>query len=80
MTGSAHAPASYIEDNMVTIASSFENDNVADNEYKFGFEYGFRNLLFLRAGYGFQPPKSGDRETRILRANDRHDGFTLQDH
>jgi hypothetical protein len=38
MTGSAHAPASYIEDNMVTIASSFENDNVADNEYKFGFE------------------------------------------
>ena len=51
-----------IEDNKVTIASSFENNNFADDEYKFGLEYGFRDLLFLRAGYDYQPPKSADRE------------------
>ena len=50
------------ENNMVTIASSFENNNFADDEYKFGFEYGFQDLLFLRAGYDYQPPKSADRE------------------
>lgn len=49
-------------DYMLTLASSFENNNFTDDAYKFGLEYGFRNLLFLRGGYDYQPPKSADRE------------------
>jgi hypothetical protein len=51
-----------IEENTLLLASSFENNNFADDEYKFGLEYGFRDLLFLRIGYDYQPPKSSDRE------------------
>jgi hypothetical protein len=51
-----------IEDNALIFASSYENNNFADDAYKFGLEYGFRDLLFLRGGYDYQPPKSADRE------------------
>jgi hypothetical protein len=54
--------ANVVEDNTLTIASSYEDNNFADDSHKFGVEYGFRDLLFLRGGYDYQPPGSADRE------------------
>jgi hypothetical protein len=42
--------ANVVEDNTLTIASSYEDNNFADDSHKFGVEYGFRDLLFLRGG------------------------------
>lgn len=39
------------EENALTASSLFLNSNLADDEYKFGLEYAFNNLLFLRGGY-----------------------------
>jgi hypothetical protein len=50
------------EDHSVQVATAFENNNYEDDAYTFGLEYAFRNLLFLRGGYNYQPPKSADRE------------------
>jgi hypothetical protein len=53
---------SVAEDQELHFASSFQNNNFSDDEYKFGVEYGFRKLLFLRAGYDFQPAETASRE------------------
>lgn len=39
------------EQNMLQIASTFRNNNVLEDQMKFGFEYGFAKTFFLRAGY-----------------------------
>ncbi len=39
--------------NSLTVSSLFQNNNFSDDEYKFGMEYGYNNLLFLRGGYDF---------------------------
>ncbi len=35
----------------LTFSGLFQNNNLADDEYKFGVEYGYDNTLFLRGGY-----------------------------
>lgn len=39
------------EQNMVQLASTFRNNNVLEDQMKFGLEYGFNQMFFLRAGY-----------------------------
>lgn len=39
------------EENQVSVSSLFQNNNLSDDEYKFGLEYGYQNMLFLRGGY-----------------------------
>jgi hypothetical protein len=50
------------EDNVILVAASFQNNNFSDDEYKFGLEYAFEDLLFLRGGYDLQPSDSDLRE------------------
>jgi len=42
-------------ENSLQVASTFQNNNYTYDNYNFGFEYSFKNLLFLRAGYQFSP-------------------------
>ncbi len=39
------------ENNSIQLASTFQNANESDNSLRFGAEYSFNNLFFLRGGY-----------------------------
>jgi opacity protein-like surface antigen len=39
------------EQNMLNIASTFRNNNVLEDQMKFGLEYGFAQTFFVRGGY-----------------------------
>ncbi|MEK9136612.1 MAG: hypothetical protein AAB393_05770, partial [Bacteroidota bacterium] len=41
------------EAHALTGTSLFQNNNLSDDEYKFGLEYGYDNTVFLRGGYSF---------------------------
>lgn len=43
------------ENNSFRMVGAFQNNNFAYDEYRFGFEYSFREVLFLRAGYLLSP-------------------------
>jgi len=40
-------------ENVVVITSLFQNNNFANDEYKFGIEYSYKNLIFIRTGASF---------------------------
>jgi hypothetical protein len=44
-----------------TLSTLFQNNNYADDEYRFGAEYAYRNLFFVRGGYAFSSV-GGDQE------------------
>jgi hypothetical protein len=39
------------EQNSVIVAGTFQNNNFTYDDYKFGLEYSFKDLLYVRAGY-----------------------------
>jgi len=39
------------EENVFTTSALFQNNNLSDDEYKLGLEYGYNNTFFLRGGY-----------------------------
>jgi opacity protein-like surface antigen len=39
------------EQNNLQIASTFRNNNALEDQMKFGLEYGFMNMFFIRSGY-----------------------------
>jgi hypothetical protein len=43
------------EDHEVSISGTFQNNNYSDDEYKLGFEYAYKDLVYLRGGYVFAP-------------------------
>jgi hypothetical protein len=45
----------------LTLTGLFQNNNFSDDEYRFGAEYAYRNLFFVRGGYAFSPV-GGDHE------------------
>ena len=49
------------EMNDVTIFGDFENNNYSSDVYKFGLQYGFNNMLFLRGGYNYSPNAPKDQ-------------------
>jgi hypothetical protein len=48
------------EKNSLTFAGTFTNNNFADDEYKFGAEFMFEKMLFVRAGYSMAPQAEND--------------------
>src|SRR2546422_4991992 len=48
----------FSEDNNITFASLFENNNFSPDEYKIGAEYAYRDNFFLRAGWNLADRKS----------------------
>jgi len=50
------------DENTLILGAAFQNNNFTDDAYRFGFEYGFQNLLFTRGGYDYSPPTMDERE------------------
>jgi hypothetical protein len=48
------------EQHQITLAGVFQNNNLADDQYKVGAEYAFADQLFLRAGYDYMPESIDD--------------------
>ncbi len=48
------------EYNKLEFAGLFRNNNFYEDEYKIGVEYGYNNLIFLRAGYEIAPELKTD--------------------
>jgi len=51
------------EQNALSINGLFQNANFYGDEYRIGAEYGYDNLLFLRAGYIESPELDSDEKT-----------------
>ena len=45
-----------------TFTGMFQNNNFADDEYRFGLEYAYRDLLFIRGGFALSSATGGDQE------------------
>ncbi|HKI76949.1 MAG TPA: PorV/PorQ family protein [Ignavibacteriaceae bacterium] len=48
------------EDNSLSFAGTFVNNNFAYDEYRIGAEYNYQNMLYLRGGYMFSPNTADD--------------------
>jgi len=46
------------EHNSLLLTSLFQNNNFSEDTYKFGLEYGYDNILFIRGGYQLQAKAS----------------------
>jgi opacity protein-like surface antigen len=59
------------EQNNFMFGVTFRNNNVTEDELKFGVEYGFKNLFFLRGGYSNTLQNNSGLESNI------NEGFTF---
>jgi hypothetical protein len=48
------------EENSLLLSSTFQNNNYAYDDYKFGLEYSYKNLFFVRGGYLYSPQSSDE--------------------
>ncbi|MBI1803718.1 MAG: PorV/PorQ family protein [Ignavibacteriae bacterium] len=48
-----------LESNYVVLSATFQNNNFADDEYRFGGEYVMQNIFSFRAGYVYSSPEDG---------------------
>jgi hypothetical protein len=53
------------DENSLTGSFSFQNNNYSYDDYKFGLEYSYKNLLYLRGGY-LWAPQSDDNTPNIF--------------
>ena len=53
---------SFDDNNSLLLASTFQNNNFSDDEYKLGAEYSYENLFFVRGGYSFAQEESDTRD------------------
>ncbi|MCK9210146.1 MAG: PorV/PorQ family protein [Ignavibacteriaceae bacterium] len=44
----------------MTVSSAFQNNNFANDEYKFGYEFVYDDMLFLRGGYAYMGEATDD--------------------
>ena len=49
-------------DNSITITSLFQNNNFSLDEYKFGAEYSYQNMFFIRGGWNIAESRSPNSE------------------
>lgn len=50
------------QDYKFILATSFQNNNFANDEYKLAGEFAFQDMLFLRGGYAYLPEAQSDDE------------------
>lgn len=53
------------ESNQMLFASSFQNNNFANDEYRLAGEYGFQNTFFVRGGYAFVSENAGNTDESL---------------
>ena len=47
--------------NTISVCGDFENNNYSSDLYKFGLEYSYNNMIFLRGGYNYAPNATKDQ-------------------
>lgn len=67
------------EDNSLSVAGTFSNNNYSYDEYKGGLEYSYKDILFLRGGYLQAPDASPDTNPDIFKGFTFGVGFNLKD-
>ena len=65
------------EDHMVTAAATFTSNSFTRDQMRIGFQYGFRNLVVLRAGYVYEK-NGGNAETRSTAFTGLTAGLTVE--
>lgn len=53
------------ESNQMLFASSFQNNNFANDEYRLAGEYGFQNMFFVRGGYAYVAENAGNTDESL---------------
>ncbi|MDO8550122.1 MAG: PorV/PorQ family protein [Ignavibacteria bacterium] len=48
------------DENLLTVAGTFVNNNYTYDNYKAGLEYSYKNILYVRGGYLFAPESTDD--------------------
>ncbi len=48
--------------NSLELSGAFQSNNFSDDEYKFGMEYSFQDLFFVRGGYNFAQKETDERQ------------------
>lgn len=48
------------DDNLLSFSGAFTNNNFTYDDYKFGIEYSYADILFIRAGYLYSPQSSDE--------------------
>ncbi len=48
--------------NNFVLSTAFQSNNFSDDEYRFGAEYSYQDLFFLRGGYNFAQQQSDERQ------------------
>lgn len=54
--------STFADDFSAVLATSFQNNNFANDEYKIAGEIGYKDIFFLRGGYAFAPDATNDDE------------------
>ena len=62
--GLAYA-SKFAETYSMVLAASFQNNSFSNDEYHFGAEFGFNDLLYLRGGYVYVSEQSDDVDQNI---------------
>jgi len=52
----------FADDFKALFATSFQNNNFANDEYRFAAEFGFKDIFFVRGGYALVPDAKVDQE------------------
>jgi hypothetical protein len=48
--------------NSILVSTVFQSNNFSDDEYRFGLEYGYQDILFLRGGYNIAQRETDERQ------------------
>ncbi len=56
----------FASDYRMVFASSFQQNNFANDEYKFAAEFAFQEMFFLRGGYSYMSEASGTEEEQVF--------------
>ena len=50
------------DEHSMALSTAFQNNNFSDDAYRFGAEYSFQNMVFVRGGYDYSPSQLDQRE------------------
>ncbi len=70
--------AAFDELNTITFSSAYFNNNYTYDDYKFGMEYSYDNMFFLRGGYLFSP-QSTSKSPNIFQNYTLGAGFNFKE-
>ncbi|MBM4157376.1 MAG: PorV/PorQ family protein [Ignavibacteria bacterium] len=58
--GFSYSFARYMKDMNVVLSAAFQNSSFSSDEYRFGLEYSYKNILYVRGAFNLLPQKETD--------------------